>query len=134
MYKKMLVFAGLSGFLVVALGAMGAHALRDHFHLAEQNLQVYETAVRYQAYHTIALIGLSLWVFQFPSKAGDMAGKLFMAGIVIFSGSLYFLALRPLFGIADDQLKWVGLFTPFGGFAFMTGWLCLFVFALKLKK
>jgi uncharacterized membrane protein YgdD (TMEM256/DUF423 family) len=134
MYKTFLSFATLSGCLVVALGAMGAHILRDHVHLAEQNLQVYETAVRYQAYHTLALAVLSLFVMQFPSKLGDLAGKLFMAGILIFSGSLYFLALRPLLGIEPDHLKWVGIFTPFGGLAFISGWFCFFLFALKLKK
>ncbi len=134
MHRTMLLFAGISGCLVVALGAMGAHVLRDHVHLADQNLQVYETAVRYQAYHTLALLGLSLLVLQFPSRLGDWAGKLFMAGILIFSGSLYFLALRPLLGIADDQMKWIGAFTPLGGLAFMAGWICLFLFALKLKK
>jgi len=130
----MLVFAAVSGILVVALGAMGAHVLRDHFHLAEQNLQVYETAVRYQAYHTLALAGMSLWILQFPSKTGEWAGRLFMTGIILFSGSLYFLALRPVLGIADDQMKWIGAITPLGGLSFIGGWICLLLFALKLKK
>jgi uncharacterized membrane protein YgdD (TMEM256/DUF423 family) len=134
MYRTMLCFAAISGCLVVLLGAMGAHLLRDHYHLPELNLQIYETAVRYQAYHSLALIGLSLFVMHHPSEQGNWSGRFFMSGILIFSGSLYFLALRPLFGIADDQLKWVGIFTPLGGLAFISGWFCLFLFALKLKK
>ena len=130
----MLVFASFSGCLVVVLGAMGAHLLREHFHLPEHNLQVYETAVRYQAYHTLALFILSLWVIHYPSKWGEWSGKLFLSGIFIFSGSLYFLALRPLFGLSDDQLKWIGALTPLGGLAFIGGWICLLVFALKLQK
>jgi uncharacterized membrane protein YgdD (TMEM256/DUF423 family) len=134
MYRTMLRFAALSGALTVILGAMGAHLLREKFHLDEQHLQTFETAVRYQAYHTLALLGLSMWVFHFPSRPGDLAGKCFIAGMFLFSGSLYFLALRPVFGISNDDLKWVGAITPLGGLAFIAGWILLFVYALKLKK
>ncbi len=134
MHRKMLLFAGISGVLMVGLGAIGAHTLREQYHLAEKNLLTYETAVRYQAYHTLALLGLSFWIFQFPSRLANIIAWLFMAGIILFSGSLYFLALRPILGIADDQMRGIGIITPLGGLAFITGWILLFVYALKLKK
>jgi uncharacterized membrane protein YgdD (TMEM256/DUF423 family) len=134
MHRLILFFTGISGALVVAIGAIGAHTLREHFHLPEKNLMVYETAVRYQAYHTLALLGLSFWMFQFPSKIANAASVFFISGILLFSGSLYFLALRPLMGLADDQAKWMGIFTPFGGLAFISGWVLIVIYALKLKK
>jgi uncharacterized membrane protein YgdD (TMEM256/DUF423 family) len=134
MYRNILLFATLSGALTVAFGAMGAHALRGQFHVDENHMQIYETAVRYQAYHTLALLALGVLAFQFPSALAVWAGRMFMAGIILFSGSLYFLALRPVMGIPDDSWKAAGIITPFGGVAFITGWILLFVIALKLKK
>jgi uncharacterized membrane protein YgdD (TMEM256/DUF423 family) len=134
MYKNTLLFTGISGALMVALGAVGAHYLRDQYHLAEQNLGAYETAVRYQAYHTLALLALAAWMYQNPIPLAGTIAKCFMAGIVLFSGSLYFLALRPLMGIAPDQLKLVGVLTPVGGLCFVGGWILVVVYALKLKK
>jgi uncharacterized membrane protein YgdD (TMEM256/DUF423 family) len=132
MYKKTLLFGSLSGALAVALGAMGAHLLGPR--LGPANLQIFETAVRYQMYHSLLLVTLGLAAPQIPSRALDAASKLFQAGIFLFSGSLYLLAIRPLMGVADDQLKWIGIFTPVGGLAFLCGWAGLFIFALKLKK
>ncbi len=134
MYRKILLFSAISGALMVAFGAMGAHTLRKQFHLDESHMQVFETAVRYQAWHTLALLGLSIWLFLSPAKCGNWAGYLFMTGIVLFSGSLYLLALRPVMGIADEDWKGIGIITPFGGVAFIAGWVSLFIYALKLKK
>jgi uncharacterized membrane protein YgdD (TMEM256/DUF423 family) len=134
MHKKALLFTGISGALIVGLGAIGAHTLREQFHLADKYMMTYETAVRYQAYHTLALLGLSIWLFQAPSKLGNSIALLFKTGIILFSGSLYFLALRPLMGVGDDQMKWVGIITPLGGLAFISGWILLIIYALKLKS
>jgi len=134
MDKKILVFTGISGALVVGLGAIGAHTLREQFHLGEKYLSTYETAVRYQLFHTLALFVMSIWLFQFPSRLGNIIALLFMSGIVLFSGSLYFLALRPLMGFTDDQMRGIGIITPFGGLAFILAWVLLIFYALKLKR
>lgn len=112
------LFAGLS----VALGAFGAHALRDR--LDERLLANFETGARYQMYHALALLAVAWAVSRFPtSQLPVIAGWLFVAGIVIFSGSLYLLALT-------DQ-RWLGAITPFGGVAFLAGWVCLLLAALR---
>jgi uncharacterized membrane protein YgdD (TMEM256/DUF423 family) len=134
MHKKTLLFTGISGVLAVALGAIGAHTLREQFHLGEKYLTTYDTAVRYQMYHTLALFVMSLLLLHFPSKLGHAICGLFMAGIVLFSGSLYFLALRPLMGLGDGQWRGIGIITPLGGLAFILGWGLLCVYALKLKR
>lgn len=105
------LFAGLG----VAAGAFGAHGLRAM--LAEPLLQVYETAVRYQIYHALALIALSAIAPRLPARRVRLTGNLFVAGILLFSGSLYMLALtgtRPL-----------GILTPIGGVCFIAGWATL---------
>ncbi|HUQ11697.1 MAG TPA: DUF423 domain-containing protein [Steroidobacteraceae bacterium] len=105
----------MAGFLGVALGAFGAHALKAM--LAPDLLAVFETGVRYQMYHVFALFAAA-WAWQrWPSRVFAVAGWLFVAGIVVFSGSLYLLALTGLRGL--------GAATPIGGLAFLGGWLCL---------
>jgi uncharacterized membrane protein YgdD (TMEM256/DUF423 family) len=101
--------------LGVAAGAFGAHALRQR--LPDTLLAVFETGVRYQMYHALALLAVALLLTRFPSGAGVAAGWLFTAGIVIFSGSLYVLVLTGMRGF--------GAVTPFGGLAFLAGWLLL---------
>ncbi|MBI3289623.1 MAG: DUF423 domain-containing protein [Elusimicrobia bacterium] len=96
-------------FLAVALGAFGAHALKGR--LAPEMLAVFETGVRYQAYHALALLLLA--ALRGPSKAGWC----FTAGIIVFSGSLYVLALTGV-------RQW-GAATPIGGLLFLAGWLYL---------
>jgi uncharacterized membrane protein YgdD (TMEM256/DUF423 family) len=105
----------------VAAGAFGAHALRSW--LPVEKLSVFDTAVRYQGLHALALFA-SAWVLQsWPSRLALAAGVSFAAGIVLFCGSLYLVALlgEPRFGIA----------TPFGGIAFLAGWTLLAAAALK---
>lgn len=105
------LFAGLG----VAAGAFGAHGLRAM--LAEPLLLVYETAVRYQIYHALALIALAALAPRLPARRVRITGGLFVAGILLFSGSLYLLALtgeRPL-----------GMLTPIGGTCFLAGWVSL---------
>jgi uncharacterized membrane protein YgdD (TMEM256/DUF423 family) len=114
--------AALSAFVAVAAGAFGAHALRAH--LAPDMLQVFETGARYQMYHALAL-----FVAAFASGNDDCpparwAGRLFIAGTVLFSGSLYALALTGI--------RSFGAITPLGGVAFLAGWSCLF-FAFRRR-
>jgi uncharacterized membrane protein YgdD (TMEM256/DUF423 family) len=123
MKKNLLVIAGISGSLCVALGAMGAHALKDKLPL--ENLQTYETAVRYQFYHTLALILVVILSDKIQSKFLNYAFSLFIAGIILFSFSLYFLALRPTMGIGNEEMKWIGAITPLGGVSFILGWISL---------
>jgi uncharacterized membrane protein YgdD (TMEM256/DUF423 family) len=107
--------AAAAGFLGVAFGAFGAHALRAR--LSPEMLAVFETGVRYQMYHAFAAIAAA-WAFaRWPKRVFGTAGVLFLAGIVVFSGSLYALALTGE--------RWLGAITPLGGLAFLAGWLCL---------
>jgi len=106
------VFACLFGMLGVAAGAFGAHALRGR--LSEPMLAVFETGVRYQMYHALALLAVALLISRTGSGAAVAAGWLFSAGILIFSGSLYVLTLTGV--------RWLGAVTPLGGVAFIAGW------------
>jgi uncharacterized membrane protein YgdD (TMEM256/DUF423 family) len=101
--------------LAVAAGAFGAHALRDR--LPDTMLAIFETGVRYQMYHALALLVTALLVARAPSAAAVAAGWLFAAGIVVFSGSLYVLVL--------SGVRWLGAITPLGGLAFLAGWVLL---------
>jgi uncharacterized membrane protein YgdD (TMEM256/DUF423 family) len=107
------------GLLAVAAGAFGAHALRAR--LSPEYLAVFETAVRYQMYHALALLAAGWASVQWPGGAAVWAGWLFTAGILIFSGSLYLLTLTGV--------RWLGAVTPLGGVAFLAGWLALAVAA-----
>jgi uncharacterized membrane protein YgdD (TMEM256/DUF423 family) len=120
--KTFLLLAGLLGALAVGLGAFGAHALADR--LSESMLSIYETGVRYHFYHTLALLGVAVVMNRWPNSGVTVAaGWLFVAGIVIFSGSLYLLAFTGV--------RWLGAITPIGGVAFIAGWLCLAWVALR---
>jgi uncharacterized membrane protein YgdD (TMEM256/DUF423 family) len=115
-----LLIGSLLGFLGVAAGAFGAHGLRSR--LSADMLAVFETAVRYQMYHVFAL----LIVAAAMGRLGDarllsLAGWFFVAGIVLFSGSLYALALSGASAL--------GAITPIGGLAFLIGWACLAIYA-----
>jgi uncharacterized membrane protein YgdD (TMEM256/DUF423 family) len=107
--------AGVAGFMGVALGAFGAHALKAS--LAPDMLAVFETGVRYQMYHVFALVAAAWAWARWPGRVFAICGGLFIAGIVIFCGSLYLLALTGA--------RWLGAITPLGGLAFLAGWLCL---------
>lgn len=137
MNKKLLAVAGISGAMCVALGAMGAHALKEK--LPSENLQTFETAVRYQFYHTLAIIlvvilPIAIGTEKINSKFLNYSSTLFIAGIILFSFSLYFLALRPLMGISNEEMKWIGAITPFGGLSFILAWLMLSFAAIKSNK
>jgi uncharacterized membrane protein YgdD (TMEM256/DUF423 family) len=103
------------GLLAVAAGAFGAHALRAR--LPADLLAVFETAARYQMYHALALLAVALVAARAPSSLAAAAGWLFSAGIVLFSGSLYALALTGI--------RVLGAVTPLGGLCFLAGWAAL---------
>jgi uncharacterized membrane protein YgdD (TMEM256/DUF423 family) len=105
----------LSALLAVAAGAFGAHALRGR--LGPESLAVFETAARYQMYHALALLGVSWASTRWTGSLTQWAGWLFLLGTVLFSGSLYALALTGV--------RWLGAVTPLGGVAFLAGWICL---------
>lgn len=105
----------IGGGLAVAFGAFGAHGLRSL--LAPEMLAIFETAVRYQMYHSLALVATALLSEPSGGAWFKYAGWLFVAGIVVFSGSLYLLSLT-------SQL-WLGAVTPIGGLAFIGGWAML---------
>ena len=105
----------LSALVSVAAGAFGAHALRVR--LTPEHLAVFETAARYQMYHALGLLAVGWAITRWPGVLPLWAGWLFVAGTLLFSGSLYILALTGA--------RWWGAVTPLGGVAFLAGWLCL---------
>ena len=116
MPRYLLTLAAASGFLAVGLGAFGAHALRGS--LDARAMGVYDTAVLYHFVHTLALLAVALLCrLRNPRRALVGAGLAFALGVVLFSGSLYALAVTGT--------GWLGIVTPFGGVAFLVGWLLL---------
>lgn len=113
MHKLFIIIGSLSGMLSVMIGAFGAHALKTTLE-ATQRLETFETAVKYQFYHSLGLILLGLLMIQFQHKAFTVSGYGFIIGIIIFSGSLYALSLT---GYSK-----LGAITPLGGLAFIIGW------------
>ena len=111
------ILGALSAFIAVLAGAFGAHALRAR--LAADLLQVFETGARYQLFHALALILVALALERMPRRALRVAGALFVAGTVLFSGSLYALAL--------SGVRAFGAITPLGGLCFLGGWIAMAV-------
>ncbi len=111
------VLAGLA----VAAGAFGAHLLRNR--LAPTDLAIYETAARYQMYHSLALLLAGVMPARRSPRILRAGCRLFLAGILLFSGSLYALAL--------SGQSWLGALTPLGGAAFLAGWACLALAVLR---
>lgn len=124
-FTQLLILASLMMILAVALGAFGAHALRDV--LGERGTEIWVTANRYHFYHGIGMfIALILGrIYHYP-RILWLAGFVFFVGILCFSGSLYLLALNP-------DLKWLGPVTPFGGLLFLCGWLMVMVALFNLQ-
>lgn len=113
------LFAGIA----VALGAFGAHALRVR--LTPDQLATFETGVRYHMYHALALLAVAMVVGRWSSSVlATVAGWCFVAGILLFSGSLYLLSLGGARGL--------GAITPVGGVAFLAGWACLALAAIRV--
>ena len=112
MARAWLVLAAFSGFLSVALGALGAHSLKNV--LDEYGRSIYEKAVTYQMFHTMGLFAVGLLQMFLKNTSLSLSGWSFLIGILLFSGSLYLLALTGA--------TWLGAITPFGGIAFLLGW------------
>lgn len=122
--KLFIVLGAINGFLSVALGAFGAHALKER--LSEKYLAIWETAVQYQMFHALALVAIGILMSNKllgHVTSLNAAGYLIFAGIIIFSGSLYALSLSGV-GI-------LGAITPIGGVAFLVGWVMLIVAVVK---
>ena len=109
------------GFFAVALGAFGAHALREK--LTPRALEIYQTATHYQMFHALALLALGLWASQHPEASTQSTGTCFSLGTIIFSGSLYALAIT--------DLRFLGAITPIGGVLFLAGWVQFSFLAFK---
>lgn len=115
MDRLFFLLGALAAFVAVGLGAFGAHSLQGK--LSPDLLGVFETGVRYQMYHALALLAVAWAVTRWPSSPAGLAGWLFLAGIILFSGSLYLLALTGV--------RILGAITPLGGLAFLAGWALL---------
>ena len=109
------IAGALSAFVAVVLGAFAAHGLRAR--LSPELLATFETGVRYEMYHALALLGVAWAYSRWPGTLVIASGWLFIAGTLLFSGSLYVLAL--------SGVRWIGAITPLGGLAFLAGWVCL---------
>ena len=119
MKNQFVKIGAISGALAVALGAFAAHALKQR--LDEHSLSIFETATKYQFYHTIALILTALLHRENQNPFAVWSCRFFVSGIIVFSGSLYALALL------GSSHSYLGAITPFGGLMFILGWISLFL-------
>jgi uncharacterized membrane protein YgdD (TMEM256/DUF423 family) len=115
MERLFAVLGALSALTAVGLGAFAAHGLKGR--LAPDMLEAFETGARYQMYHALALLAVGWATGRWPGSAVLVAGWLFVAGTLLFSGSLY--------ALSTTGLRWLGAVTPAGGLAFLIGWLML---------
>lgn len=130
MHKNILAAGAILGGAGVALGAFGAHGLQKLTSDASI-LHSYQTGVQYQVYHALALLGVGILAERNPGALLKWAGRLFIAGIVLFSGSLYLLTMLKIQG--STAVKWIGPVTPLGGLCFIAGWLLLLLAVLRKK-
>jgi uncharacterized membrane protein YgdD (TMEM256/DUF423 family) len=117
MYQGLLVASGVLGFLTIAGGAFGAHALRDV--LAPDRLVIFSTGTHYGQLHAAALLAVAALAHQQPRRAYGVAGVAFILGALLFTGSLWLLVLT--------DTRWLGAITPLGGVSFLVGWLALLI-------
>ncbi|RIH66047.1 DUF423 domain-containing protein [Mariniphaga sediminis] len=121
MAKTILMTASVLLALAVALGAFGAHGLKSQ--LSTDMLQTYKTGVEYHFYHALGLLLIGILAVMYPSGLLKWSAILLTAGIIVFSGSLYVLAV--------SGIKWLGAITPLGGLSFIAGWVVLFLAVWK---
>ena len=122
--KLVLTVAAISGLFAVMLGAFGAHALKGI--ISPEMLEVYKTGVLYQFFHTFALLSVGILMNFNQSKALTWSAWLFITGIILFSGSLYMMAI--------SDVKALGFITPFGGVTWMAAWILLIIHSCKLTN
>ena len=127
MHKKFITTGALLGAVAVALGAFGAHGLKKI--VPAETVQTFQTGVQYQMYHALALLLTGLLYEKCYQKFARIAGILFMIGIILFSGSLYLITAGR--AAETSSLDKSGIITPFGGIAFIAGWVFLFLAAMK---
>ena len=127
MHKVYLIIGTVLAGLSVVLGAFGAHGLKQI--VPPETVATYQTGVQYQMYHAFALILVGMLYERFPNNSVNLAGMFFIAGIVLFSGSLYLLA--SLKAMNRVGLSGVGIITPIGGVLFITGWVLLLIGILR---
>ncbi len=121
MGRTIIIVASVFLMLAVAIGAFGAHALKNH--LSVDMAQIYKTGIDYHFYHALGLLVVGVLSLAFPSVYLKWSAVLLGAGIILFSGSLYALAIT--------EIKTLGAITPFGGLSFIAGWIMLLVAAIK---
>jgi len=119
--KLFLLFGIINGFLAVALGAFGAHGLEGK--ISEKMIAIWEKAVTYQMFHATALLATGLLMMKYQLTSISAAGWAFLIGIILFSGSLYIYAI--------SSVKFFAIITPFGGVAFLVGWVLLAIAVLR---
>ncbi|MEQ9545350.1 MAG: DUF423 domain-containing protein [Marinobacter sp.] len=123
--RPSLVIGALLALVAVMAGAFGAHGLRDM--VSARGLEVFQTAVTYQVYHSIALILVAILAgMELQRRLLAVASGFFLAGILLFSGSLYVLVLT--------DIRWVGPITPIGGVCFMVGWALVLIAGLRRQR
>ena len=127
MNRNFLVTAALLGALTVAIGAFGAHGLKQV--VSPESLGVFETAVRYQFYHVFALLAVVILYKENPGKLLLWSGYLFIIGIILFSGSLYLLTFMK--AANKVGMEGIGMITPFGGLFFIGGWFLMTISFLR---
>ena len=127
--------AAISGALSVALGAFGAHGLQQletAQKITSEDIRIFETAVRYQFYHTFALLAVASFANILKPKLKNWSVTAFITGMIIFSGSLYLLSLSQFF--FGTRMSWLGAITPLGGLSLISGWILFFVSAFSKEK
>ena len=127
MYSTFIKIAAILGALAVALGAFGAHALKQK--TTEAVINIFETGVRYQFYHVLALLMVGILYKDVADKWIIWSGWSFITGIIFFSGSLYLLTYFKI--AVKPEYNWIGAITPLGGLAFIAGWICLLIGVIK---
>jgi uncharacterized membrane protein YgdD (TMEM256/DUF423 family) len=127
MHKAFIKTAAVFGAVCVVLGAFASHTLKQH--ISGEAVSIFETGVRYQFYHVFALFTAGILYKDFRNKFIKWSGIFFIAGIILFSGSLYLLTYIK--GTGMQRFNWVGVITPLGGLSFILGWICLFTGLLK---
>jgi uncharacterized membrane protein YgdD (TMEM256/DUF423 family) len=126
MQNKTLFYAGISGAIAVAIGALGAHALKEA--LTPNQLMGFKTGNTYHIYHTIIILVIALFTDR-NDKLIKTCVTLFFSGIILFSGSIYLLSTKDILGI--ENWKWLGPITPLGGILFISGWVTLAIYGAK---